>query len=388
MSTVDAYRAPRCARPAANGGQGGHSIDESTEWVQLISFEDLQAGAAPFANTLTKLRGLALHGRYRLREPSMHQRRSARYAAALVAAITARRARRVAYHRMHPLTPIAMVLSGSGRAVLELNGAPSDASTAYCWLKPFERLNEAGFHYCLRNAKLVVTATTALAELARERDATKPTLVAPVPAPDVEPSDLPPWDGLSPRSYAVYFGSFAPWQGIELLSEAVEGATWPNGLRLVLVGDHRRCDQAQRLARHPDVIALGRQPRDVTFRIAAHALCSVSPKTYQAGDRRQTGQWPIKVVESLAVGTPVVVTDAPDQNRLIEESRGGMVVPATPEAIACAVRRYEEDPLRAARDGASGRRYVSQNCSLSVTAQAVSGAMNQFLPVPRTEAKG
>jgi glycosyltransferase involved in cell wall biosynthesis len=71
-----------------------------------------------------------------------------------------------------------------------------------------------------------------------------------------------------------------------------------------------------------------------------------------------TDSSPTKTVESLALGTPVVVTPVGDQAALVERTGGGVVAPFSADAFADAVAGLLDDPARAERMGSQARAAV------------------------------
>lgn len=68
---------------------------------------------------------------------------------------------------------------------------------------------------------------------------------------------------------------------------------------------------------------------------------------------------PLALLEYMAAGLPVVVTDTGEAGALVRESGGGQAVaPGDVEAFAAAVRVYATDPETAERSGAANRTYV------------------------------
>jgi glycosyltransferase involved in cell wall biosynthesis len=71
------------------------------------------------------------------------------------------------------------------------------------------------------------------------------------------------------------------------------------------------------------------------------------------------------VMEGMAAGLPMVVTDAGGNAELVKDGERGYVVPPQqPEALAQAMLRVLADPERARRMGAAARRFVEQELTL------------------------
>lgn len=71
------------------------------------------------------------------------------------------------------------------------------------------------------------------------------------------------------------------------------------------------------------------------------------------------------VIEGMAAGLPMVVTDAGGNGELVRHGERGLVVPvAEPEVLAGALLEMVRDPLRARRLGTAARRYVESQLTL------------------------
>nr|MBF0221954.1 glycosyltransferase family 4 protein [Desulfobulbaceae bacterium] len=80
---------------------------------------------------------------------------------------------------------------------------------------------------------------------------------------------------------------------------------------------------------------------------------------------------PTKLIEYMAMGKPVVANDHPEQSLVVRESHGGLCVPYDHNAFAEAVLTILQNQSMAAKMGESGRRYVLNNRTYDVIAQAV-----------------
>lgn len=71
----------------------------------------------------------------------------------------------------------------------------------------------------------------------------------------------------------------------------------------------------------------------------------------------------LSIVEALACGLPVIVSDYCHLADAIVENCGGIAVPLDPEMAANQVARYLSDPVRMQEDGKRGRAWALQNFS-------------------------
>ncbi|MCP2337039.1 glycosyltransferase family 4 protein [Actinomadura rupiterrae] len=217
--------------------------------------------------------------------------------------------------------------------------------------------------HCLHAADAIIVPSRVNAEAVRGYGVPdgKVTVVpngADVPDPRPRPDD-------APDRYIIYVGALQPWQGLDVLMRAFARLADLPDLRLVVCSSvqARRAKPLRRLARH-----LGVEDR-VEWRftvphaqVAAwlqHAELSVAPLTACARNLDQ-GCAPLKVLESMAAGTPVVASDLPVVRELMADREHGRLVPADrPAELARAVRVLLEYPDTARDMGARAREHVA-----------------------------
>jgi glycosyltransferase involved in cell wall biosynthesis len=164
----------------------------------------------------------------------------------------------------------------------------------------------------------------------------------------------------------LYVGTLADWQGIGTLVEALPGILAHRPVRLRIVGRGRsrqRKDLAKRVRKlglEPHVsVEPGVPHHEVPAAIAAADLC-LAPLSYNERNVVQ-GCCPLKVLEYLACGRPLVASNLPVVRELVREGRDALLVPPdAPEALAAAVLRLLSDPRLAARLAARGQRRVRE----------------------------
>jgi len=88
---------------------------------------------------------------------------------------------------------------------------------------------------------------------------------------------------------------------------------------------------------------------------------------------------PLKVVEYMSVGLPVVASRVHDAENALRQSGGGVCVESEPGAFAEAVERYLNDPELARREGARGRAWVETHRLFDVLAREVEAAYRRLL---------
>lgn len=248
--------------------------------------------------------------------------------------------------RWHPLLPLATIgWRRSGKRVLLLvQGNSQTAFEAYPWFKriPGSRwLIAKSLSQC--DGALVLNEALGTWVRSRvPREVSEHVGILPTGVSDVFLARPSPRSDLG--TYALFFGNFASWQGIDLLLAAHASALWPDGVNLVFVGSgEREVSVQQALSAERPPVWLGKlSPVDLAS-VVTGALCTISPKS-ETGAMAETTT-PFKILESVAAGVPVVATNIPAQRRMIESGGYGLLTPTDdPAALARAVASIAENP--------------------------------------------
>jgi glycosyltransferase involved in cell wall biosynthesis len=86
----------------------------------------------------------------------------------------------------------------------------------------------------------------------------------------------------------------------------------------------------------------------------------------------------VAIMEAMALGAPVVATDAGGVPELIEAGVDGVLVPPkSPELLADAVQRLLNDPDRACRIAAAGRRKVEGSYHSGLSAATIARQLDR-----------
>lgn len=169
--------------------------------------------------------------------------------------------------------------------------------------------------------------------------------------------------------FAMFFGSFAKWQGLDALLAAPQQPNWPTGVSLVLAGEGIEQEAVEQAHRAGTVNYVGRLSQDDVAGLLAKSVGSLIPKN-DVGDRKGTGLMPLKLFESMACGVPVVVTDFPGMADVVREDACGIVIPPEdPLALAQAVADLVTDPARAEAMGRNGLTAAVEKHSWDARAQ-------------------
>ena len=255
-------------------------------------------------------------------------------------------------------------------AVYEVNGLPSIELPFLYPAVPAAILDRVAEleQRCLDAAELVITPSevTALRLRARGVDPARLHVVrngAEIPATAAPP----PPD--SPARYLLYFGALQPWQGVDTALRAFARLRDLDGLELVICASvHRR--KAKPYRKLADRLEVADRIR-WHFALAEHelapwrehALLSLAPLRDCSRNAVQ-GCAPLKILESMAAGVPVIASDLPAVRELMTDGEHGrLIAPDRFGELARAIRVLLDDPGRRAEMGRAAQTRVAAHLS-------------------------
>ncbi len=251
--------------------------------------------------------------------------------------------------------------------VFEVNALPSiELPYAFPSIAPrtLEKIRAAE-SFCLDAADRIVTPSRTTRDFLAKRG-------VPLSKIDVVPNGADPVPRLprpfeAPDAYLIYFGALQSWQGVDTLLRAFARLADLEELRLVVCGSARSrpARAAEKLAAK---LGLGERvlwrwelPQSELEPWLSNALLSVAPLRACSRNVEQ-GCAPLKVLESLAAGVPVVASDLPPVREIVTDGvEGRLVAPDRPAELARAIRLLlhvpglrEEMARPRAREGRKG----------------------------------
>lgn len=266
------------------------------------------------------------------------------------------------------LLPILALADRRFGAVYEVNGLPSVELAETHRGLPQETLRSIAQleDDCLRGADLLITPSGVLADHLVGRGAERSRIHVIPNGADV-PDTPPPRPPDAPAGrYVVYVGALQHWQGVGTLLRAFARLVDLDDLTLVVCSAWKvsRTRELRRLARRLEIddriLWRHRVRHHEVAGWLAHADVSVAPLAPTARNLTQ-GCCPLKILESMAVGTPVVASDLPAVRELCADgAHGRLVAPERPAELARAIRvLLEYDDMRHEM-GAAARAHVAE----------------------------
>lgn len=242
----------------------------------------------------------------------------------------------------------------------------------------------------LRSADLVFPISVALGEILRDREGVDPRRMVPFPVGVSRPTfDRggsgvvdPRVAGLTDAPTVCYLGNLELRRDPGLMFRIFEevGRRLPES-RFFVVGSLtgaarerlRGLSVSERIQFVPFVPYDEVPPLLRAARVGIYAL---------PVDDRYGVNWscsPLKVVEYMSVGLPVVASRVRDAEDALGQSGGGMCVSNDVGSFAGAIEAYLRDPERARRDGARGRAWVESHRLFDVLARDVEAAYRRLI---------
>ena len=225
----------------------------------------------------------------------------------------------------------------------------------------------------MRSADLVFAGPNVIGEVRERAPKTSAQLVTSIPSSRLEPdegrkreirADL----GGDERVLLTYVGSFAQYQGIDILFEAI-ARVWPNHreTRFVIIGGsegeiRERREWLARRGAEDAATFLGTMPPDEIPHYLAASDVLLSPRT--------GGPNPTKIFDYLKVGRAIVATDLPTNRGILDETTS-VLTPPTPEGFADGIRVLLDDRERREALGAGGARLVAERYSFTTFRDAM-----------------
>jgi glycosyltransferase involved in cell wall biosynthesis len=230
------------------------------------------------------------------------------------------------------------------RTVYEINGLPSVELPNFYPGLPQATLAKfrAAEVFCWSAADRLVVPSATLRENLIGLGAPEEKLVVIPNGADILPEQPPPPD--APPRYLLYFGALQPWQGVDVALRALALLADLPDLELVICAavSPRRARPYEHLAGRLGVASRVRWLFGLSERELApwraHALLSLAPLT-ECPRNLEQGCCPLKILESMAAGVPVIASDLPVVREIITAGVDGWLVrPDRPAALARAIR--------------------------------------------------
>lgn len=161
--------------------------------------------------------------------------------------------------------------------------------------------------------------------------------------------------GISYESFVVVsVGNLNPMKGFRYLIESIKYLSALENMQVLIIGDGPLRSELEELAAQVPVVHLvGSVPHEEIITYLHAADIFVLPSVDLPGKAEGT---PTAVMEAMATGLPIVISDSGGGKYLIRESQGGIIVPQrNPKALAEAITELAKDDKLRHRMGKANR---------------------------------
>ncbi|TXE11596.1 glycosyltransferase family 4 protein [Seonamhaeicola algicola] len=171
---------------------------------------------------------------------------------------------------------------------------------------------------------------------------------------------------LKPHSYILYFGALQKWQGIKTLLKALKELENTNVYLVICASvPEKRTEIYQELAQtigvNHKVKWMFELDKENLSHVIKNAVLTVAPLTACNRNIVQ-GCNPLKILESLAYGTPVVASDLPVVTEIIKDNKTGFLVPPDrPQILGRTIKTLLDKPEKLKRVGKNGKIAMEKN---------------------------
>lgn len=149
-------------------------------------------------------------------------------------------------------------------------------------------------------------------------------------------------------NYIIYAGTLAPWQGISTLFQSFSLIKNECDLTLVIASSTTKyLSKIKKEARKLGILerikietGVSRKRLSILYKNGLFSLCPLT-----RGDRNELqGCCPVKILESMWTGTPVIASRLPVTSEIMQHGKDGWLVePESPRALASAILKLWQD---------------------------------------------
>ena len=191
----------------------------------------------------------------------------------------------------------------------------------------------------------------------------------------------------------LYSGTMTSWQGVHHAIEACRLLRRDVPALLTLVGPTRRAQRRELLDLCGELVGEGAVelldalPQAELARL--HHACDVVLVPLPPNDRNLVqGCCPLKLLEAMASGTPVVASDLPVVRAVAEHGEHAFLVrPGSPKAIAEAVRALRADPALGLRMSQQGRAHIERDFTWARAQESLVAAYEEAFGMVRSSTR-
>jgi glycosyltransferase involved in cell wall biosynthesis len=181
------------------------------------------------------------------------------------------------------------------------------------------------------------------------------------------------------KNEIVYTGNIGTGQSLEEFITAMKYVINKHNVKFKLVGEGENVDKLKALAKNlgisNSIEFFGQVPREKMPEIISKSLISIVPLKQNYGLDYAI---PIKLLESMACGTPFVGTKMKEMEKIAKESKAGIVVNNNPKEIANVIIKLLKNSNLRKKMGENGRKYIVNNFVLEKNVKKLYEKINEL----------
>jgi len=218
---------------------------------------------------------------------------------------------------------------------------------------------------CLEKADTIVVPSKTIKNFLIKKHVAENKIIVIPNGADLPNSPKPPRP--IKETYIIYFGALQTWQGVDDLIRAFALLRDYENLRLVICSSNQpryskiytklaeKCNVADRIIWNHQLAKIELN------QWIAHALLSVAPLKATSRNIEQ-GCCPLKILESMAQGIPVIASSIPSVIEIINDNVNGIIVqPDRPSELARKIRFLIDFPEQLVTIGQKGQETIKKN---------------------------
>lgn len=220
-------------------------------------------------------------------------------------------------------------------------------------------------YFCLQESDCIVVPSGVIARFLEKKGVAAKKIQIITNGAEL-PETAPPRPADAPEKYIIYFGALQTWQGVDNLLRAFR-LLQDTDLHLVICSSHKaRYGKAyhkfaEKLGITEKIIWKYQLPKNELYAWVKYAYCSLAPLR-ECSRNLEQGCSPLKILESMALATPVIASDMPVCREIISsEQIGKLIRPDRPAELARAVRIWLAYPEKVKEIGLNAQKYIAQN---------------------------
>jgi glycosyltransferase involved in cell wall biosynthesis len=228
--------------------------------------------------------------------------------------------------------------------------------------------------FCLSKADRIITVSGVNADHIVSRGVAREKITVIPNTTDIDEALLAPDIHSNGKKRILYSGCLAPWQGVETLLKAYALIAHRDDVTLTLAASNSKYLKPylrliKKLGLENVVEIKTAMPKEYLAALYASSAFSVAPLARCARNETQ-GACPIKIIDSMAMGVPVIASDMAITREMLEDGVDGLLVtPDSPRALVVKITALLDGHAVTAELGKNARKNFEMKFSRDLFAE-------------------